>query len=198
MEQFLIEHKDFLLEHSYWLYVFLFIGTFLEGETMVIIAGYFAATYGYLSLPMIILSSFTGTMCGDQLAFYIGRFFGPRLVDRWSEKARARVAKVTGMLNRYDIWFILSFRFIYGVRNVAPFAIGMSAITNMRFFVLNFIAAAVWAIAFGCIGYFFGQVVQQFFDEIKHYVLLGLVAVVILVWIIHKLRQKKPAPVGSI
>ncbi|MBF0125235.1 MAG: DedA family protein [Magnetococcales bacterium] len=193
MEGYLLEHKDFLIEHSHWLYLVLLIGTFLEGETMVIIAGYFAATYGYLSLPLIILSSFIGTLCGDQLAFYIGRFFGPRLVEKWSQAARDRVARVTQMLHRYDAWFIMSFRFIYGVRNVAPFAIGMSAITNLRFFVLNFIAAAVWAVSFGCIGYFFGQVVQQLLQDMHHYVLLAIVVVAVGFWIIHRLRRPKPA-----
>ena len=49
-------------------YAAIFIGTFLEGETILILAG-LAAHQGYLVLTWVILAAFLGSLCGDQLFF---------------------------------------------------------------------------------------------------------------------------------
>ena len=51
--------------------------------------------------------------------------------------------RVFRLLERYDTGFILTFRFVYGVRNVTPFALGMSNVSALRFAGLNFIAAGM-------------------------------------------------------
>jgi membrane protein DedA with SNARE-associated domain len=47
-------------------------GTFLEGETILILAG-LAARQGYLYLPWGIVVEFIGTLIGGQLFFFLGR-----------------------------------------------------------------------------------------------------------------------------
>ncbi|WP_217994833.1 DedA family protein [Methylogaea oryzae] len=53
-------------------YIALFIGTFLEGETILLVAGYLAHE-GHLGLTLAILSAFLGTFAGDQTFFFLGR-----------------------------------------------------------------------------------------------------------------------------
>ena len=57
------------LEHLIDAYGYLAIlaGTFLEGETILILGGV-AAKLGYLDLPWVIVCGFTGSLIGDQLA----------------------------------------------------------------------------------------------------------------------------------
>jgi membrane protein DedA with SNARE-associated domain len=50
------------------------VGAFLEGETLLVIAG-FLAHRGYLGLPFVIAAAFAGTLAGDQLYFHIGRMY---------------------------------------------------------------------------------------------------------------------------
>ena len=57
--------------HSYGYWAIL-VGTFLEGETVLVLGG-LAAFQGFLSLPGVILAAFVGSMCGDQLFFFLGR-----------------------------------------------------------------------------------------------------------------------------
>ncbi|MBW2474086.1 MAG: hypothetical protein JRE56_05770 [Deltaproteobacteria bacterium] len=45
-------------------YLAILIGTFLEGETILILGG-FAAHRGYLDLSLVIISAFIGTVFGD-------------------------------------------------------------------------------------------------------------------------------------
>ena len=98
------------------------------------------------------------------------------------------------LLHKYDVIFILSFRFIYGVRSVSPFVIGMSGISPMRFMPLNMIAAFISAIAVGLLGYLFGEVFQRYMAEIKQYefyVLGGIAAIGLLLWGRNLLRGRR-------
>ncbi len=49
-------------------YAAILIGTFLEGETILVLAG-LAAHQGYLVLTWVILAAFLGSLGGDQLFF---------------------------------------------------------------------------------------------------------------------------------
>jgi len=53
-------------------YVALFAGTLLEGETVLILAG-FAAHQGYLQLHWVIGIALLGGFLGDQFYFWLGR-----------------------------------------------------------------------------------------------------------------------------
>lgn len=63
-----------MLEHliQQYGYIALFIGTMLEGEVVLIIAGY-AAFQGYMSLPIVIVLAFLGSLVSDHTFFSIGR-----------------------------------------------------------------------------------------------------------------------------
>jgi membrane protein DedA with SNARE-associated domain len=185
--------NNLISEHGAWFYLFTFGWTFIEGETFVLLAG-FAAAQGLLSAPLLLLAAWLGSFAGDQCYFWIGRRFGLRLLSRrpyW----RARVDSALGWVKRYDKWFILSFRFIYGVRNFSSFALGISGIGWQRFLIFNFIAALLWAVVFVGMGYFFGRVFEralgEFADEFK-LAMLGIFAVVLItIGILHRLRQRR-------
>lgn len=50
-------------------YLALFIGTFLEGETILVLAG-IAAAHDFLDLKTVIIVAFIGSYCGDQLWYF--------------------------------------------------------------------------------------------------------------------------------
>ncbi|MBF0147793.1 MAG: DedA family protein [Magnetococcales bacterium] len=182
--------EAFLLEYGY---LVLFIGTFLEGETILLVAAYLASR-GYLDLWMSILVAGTGTFLGDQLTFWIGR----RLGKEWFWKRERRwtkgVRRVLELIQRWDIWFVLSYRFFYGVRNVSSFALGMSDLSFIRFLVLNFMASSIWALSFGFAGYFFGKAVNRVLSQVMEYemyILSGLGILALTIWLINRLAAKK-------
>ncbi len=166
-------------------YLAIFVVTFLEGESIVIVAG-FLAHQGLLELPLVILAAFCGSYAGDQLWFYLGRRYGPQLVGRWPALAWG-VNQVMQRLDRYDTLFILSFRFIYGIRNIAPIAIALGGISPRRFAILNGIAAAVWAVSFGCGGYFFGTTLDAVFGGLRttEERVFAVIAIIALMFAIH-------------
>jgi len=170
-------------------YVALFIGTFLEGETILIIAGFVAATTKSLSLPLCILVAFLGSFAGDQTAFYIGRY-NKKFLESKLKRWECRIEKVHKLLERHQILVLISFRFFYGFRNITPFAVGTTSISPLRFFCLNGIGAAIWAITFGTGGYFLGDVLEHFLQEAKWWVAGGLLSLIVLIWGIKTLRNR--------
>ncbi len=177
---------------SHYGYLAIVLGTFLEGETIVIIAG-FLAHRSYLALPLVIVAAFIGTFLGDQLYFYIGYFKGKAFIHKrpaW----QAKTVRVFKLLDKHQTLLILGFRFIYGIRTVTPFILGASGISPLRYFLLNFCGALLWATAFGSMGYYFGQVLELVLGKIKSgekWVVLGLLLFSAVVWIFYKWRERK-------
>lgn len=159
-----------LIEH--YGYLALLVGTFLEGETVLVLAG-FAAHRGYLDLPVVVLVAFAGSFAGDQLWFYLGRRYGASLIAR-RKSWQAGAERVYALLDRHQTFLILTFRFYYGLRSVTPFAMGAARISRSRYLALNAVGALIWAIALGWLGYVFGEVVSRFLDDIKRYELYAL------------------------
>jgi membrane protein DedA with SNARE-associated domain len=175
-------------------YLAILIGTFLEGETIVILSGV-AAQLGYLDPLLVILSAFSGSFSGDQFYFFLGRRYGQRIINRrlsWQEGAE----KVYRILQRHQDFLILTFRFYYGVRNVTPFALGASPVSWLRFLVLNAIGAIVWATTFCYAGYFFGGAITHSLDNFKQYELhfwAILVAIGLAIWLATLIRRRRRA-----
>ena len=186
--------KELIAQYGY---LALFVGTFLEGETILLLAGFAAQSPEFnLDLRLVILTAFCGSLAGDQAAFFVGRHYGRRLVER-SEKWRNRADKVHAMLRKYHEVLILSFRFFYGLRNLTPFVLGTADITVLKFFMLNAIGAAIWAISFAFIGYAFGSLMEsvltRIIDNVHHaeLAILGLAVLVALgFWLRKALRRR--------
>lgn len=173
---------------SYGYYAILII-TFLEGESIVILAG-IASYQGLMDVWLVFACALFGSFCGDQFYFTIGRRYGPALLQRWPT-LQDKTEWAFRLVRKHETLFILSFRFIYGVRNVSPFVIAMSGVPRLRFMALNFVAATIWALAFTFGGYFFGRALEHFLGDHQSKVLIGLAVIAVGVWLFTYIRRKR-------
>jgi membrane protein DedA with SNARE-associated domain len=170
-------------------YLAVFVASVLEGEALLVLAG-FAAHQGYLSLPLVILLAFRGGTLGDQFFFLLGRRYGRTLIGRfprWSPQ----VQRVSQMLCDHRSVVIIGVRFMYGLRIVGPIVIGASGIAPGRFAFLNLIGAAIWAVIVGGAGYLFGHALEWLFSDLRRYeeaVLLLFITVAVTFGLIRRLR----------
>jgi membrane protein DedA with SNARE-associated domain len=188
LEQWIV---DFANNHGPLIYLVILVWTFLEGETVVLITG--AAISGgavHLSVWLLALFAFLGSFGGDQAWFYIGRTYGTPLLKRWPTMA-SKVEFAFTLLRRQETLFILAFRFIYGLRNISPFIIGMTGVPRTKFIVLNLIAAAVWANTFAWGGYSLGKVLETYLGESSQVVLATLVVIILCITAINWFRQRR-------
>lgn len=137
-----------------WGYLTLFLGALIEGESVVLTISAMAYA-GKFYLPKVMLIAFLGTFIADQALFYLGRYFGARLFARFP-KLEKSTAKAFKFLAKYDVPFILIFRFIYGIRIISPVVIGSSKISVAKFTLFNLLAAMLWVFVSCYIGYFIG------------------------------------------
>ncbi len=134
------------------------LGAAVEGQTAVI-AGGVMARQEILSPAVVVLAAALGSGIVDYLLFVLGRSFRH---TRWVKKAAAKPAfdKALVLIERYPTGFILSFRFIYGLRAAGPLAVGVSSVSTRKFAILNAVAAGLWAGVFVALGYAFGPAVM--------------------------------------
>ncbi len=102
----------------------IFVGAGLEGETSVVTGGLLAHE-GLLSLGGTALAAVVGSFAADQLFFFAGRRYRDTARVR-RIRAKPAFAKALDTLDRHPTVFILSFRFLYGLRTISPIAIGTS------------------------------------------------------------------------
>lgn len=175
-------------------YVAVLVGTFLEGEAILVIAG-FLAHQGYLGLGGVIAAAAAGAMLGDQLYFRIGRWKGRDFIAS-RPRLNRHSGKVEALLQAHRFWLIPGFRFVYGMRTVTPFILGASQVSARLFLVLNSVGAIVWAAVIGTAGYYFGVALEAVLGEVKEYELLAigiLAAGALLLWIAHILVRRHRA-----
>ena len=186
-----IQYLEYLVRtYGYWA---LLAGTFLEGETILIIGG-LLAKLGLLKLSTVMVIAFIGSFSGDQVYFYIGRFKGRELLKK-HHKWEKRVDKIHKILERYHDLIMLGFRFVYGMRIMTPFVLGMSKqIKAIRFSILNAMGAVLWAVAISAGGYFFGYALEGFIKDVKKYEIHAVLAIFVIgaaLWIVHKCIEKR-------
>ena len=134
------------------------VGTFFEGETVVVAAGALAREHG-LDVGLLAACAFAGSFLGDQTWFYVGRAGGPSLLARRPSWA-AGAARVEAWTARWGTAFVLGFRFLYGIRTVAPLVLGATRYPAGRFFVLNAVGALLWSLLVTALGYSLGFAVE--------------------------------------
>lgn len=183
--------EELIRRYGYWV---ILVWTFLEGETVVIIAGMGAVKYN-LDPWMIALCAFCGSFCSDQVMFSLGKYKGQDVLKHFPRLGK-NIDKAAALFKKYDVALILGFRFVYGVRNVTPILLGISGVSHKKFFCLNLIGAGVWALTFSFGGYYAGRAFEHVMGKVGHGIFYGLVALIIaagLIWFLRSRRAVKHA-----
>ena len=121
-----------------------------------------------LQLDWVIGAALLGSIASYQTLFFVGRTRGNRLLAAYPAWG-ARVQKVRRLLAAHHMWVVFGYRLLYGMRTVAPCALGMSGISQRRFFILDLFPAVAWSVAFPCLGYFLGREVEPLLARVNQY-----------------------------
>ncbi|MDE2344254.1 MAG: DedA family protein [Betaproteobacteria bacterium] len=156
------EIGQWIASYGYWV---VFLGTLLEGETVLLAAGY-SAQRGLLDWRLVVALACVGATLGDQFAFALGRWKGMALVNRFPALA-SRVPALHRLLERYHVSLILIIRFLYGFRIAGPVILGTTRLPLVRFSALNFLGALLWSFAVAGAGYFFGVALESLVANVE-------------------------------
>jgi membrane protein DedA with SNARE-associated domain len=173
-------------------YFAVFAGTFLEGETTLVMAGFFAER-GYLDLALVVLVAFLGAYTGHVFWFWLGRAQGIRLLERFP-RMKTHFGRGIRIFERYGAPAIFITQWLYGLRITAAVIIGISKISLTKFLVYQAISCIVWAIVIGSAGYYFGRAVESVLGKAAHIEKWGLLALLVIgagVWLWHRWKERR-------
>jgi membrane protein DedA with SNARE-associated domain len=185
--------QSLIAGYGYWV---LTVGCLLEGETILILAG-FAAHRGLLDPWAVWIIAATAGFLGDQAFFWLGRHHGAQVIARWPSLA-AHADRLKNLERRWHAVLIIGIRFAYGLRIAGPILIGSSRMSARRFAIFNAIGAAIWATLVGGLGWLFGHAAEALLGQMQNLELWfvgGAAAVSAAVWLFHRLRAgQAPVP----
>jgi membrane protein DedA with SNARE-associated domain len=152
--------QDLFEEYGYWVVFFgtlsentLLVGLIVPGALVVILAG-IAAHDGTISVPLAIVLGICGTIIGDTLSYFMGRY-------GWSRFGRSKMLselsdKVREPLMRRGVWFVLFYHFAGYTRVIGPTAAGLLRMPYRRWAMADYSGAVLWILGYFAIGYLLG------------------------------------------
>ena len=177
--------------YGYWA---VFVGAFLEGETILALAG-LAAYRGYMDFKLVVLVAMFAGFLGDQFYFFLGRYKGQQILARFPNMEE-RAHKFDALLARWHAPLIIGVRFMYGFRIIGPIMLGMGRVPSWKFMVYNFVGAAIWAPLIAGIGYKFGEIVESVLGNMKRFelwVFLAIVVIGLTIFVVQHIRNRHPS-----
>jgi membrane protein DedA with SNARE-associated domain len=195
----LIEH--YMLVYGYWA---VFFGVMLEnaglpvpGETILLIAGYFAST-GEFNIALVMVIAASGAVVGDNIGFAIGHHYGRGFllrIGRFFFLTPKRLEHMENYFERYGNKTILVARFITGLRVFAALLAGASRKMPWRVFVLyNMAGALLWSVVITTLGYLFGAslpLLVKWVGRSGTILLIAAIVMGVIVWRVRRHRAKK-------
>jgi membrane protein DedA with SNARE-associated domain len=176
-------------------YGFVFLGTVLEGELILLAAG-FLAYIGALNFWLVLVFGFFGATLGDNIWFWIGARGGTPFLEKCGKfffLTKKRINKAKAYFNNHGSKTIFFSRFIFGTRISSAILAGALGMRQKKFLKSNVAGAGTWAIITVSLGYFFGNS----FEVLRRYLkgteiaLLILAAVVLIILLLRFLLTSK-------
>ena len=172
------------------------VGFFLPGDSLLVVAGLFAAT-GKLNLVALLLTLFVAAVVGDGVGYYTGARLGPRLFKR--EKSLlfrpSHLLKAHAFYEKYGGKTIIIARFVPIVRTFAPIVAGAAKMPYRNFVVYNVVGGFLWVFSMILAGYFLGNLLKSKFqidlDEHIEWVVIIVVALSLVPPVIEYLKGRR-------
>lgn len=137
----------------------LFVGTFIEGEGVLIAVGILTGE-GLFNPFSVWMTASLGAWLGHLFWFGIGRKFGGNfLLPRFNE----RVALIDKTVRSHPKTAIFVLQYLYGARIIGAIALGLTKLPLGRFLFYEAANCLIWAAAVGGVGYILGEAVKNVF-----------------------------------
>jgi membrane-associated protein len=176
----------------------LLVGFFLPGDSLLVTAGFLAATTDVLDLWSVLTSLSIAAIIGDSTGYYIGRKAGAALYNRPQSRLfhRERLLSTKAFYEKYGGMTIILARFMPFARTFAPVVAGVAEMDYRKFVTFNILGGIGWVVSMSLLGYFFGQIpfVKQHIEKaIIFIILLSVAPVVLHAWKSRKLQARASA-----
>jgi len=167
------------------------IGTIIPGTITMTAIGTLAGA-GVIPLWSTIGWAILGAAIGDNLSYWVGRYFKDRLPHFWPFRTHPNLLWVgEKFFHKYGIIGVFIGRFIGPVRAIVPIVAGMLGMKPIRYIPVSIIASIAWAPVYMLPGILLGAATLEFPPDVAVHVLLILLLVslfiIFCIWMAYKL-----------
>jgi len=173
---------EFVRLYGVWVYALLFVIVFCEtglvvtpflpGDSLLFVVGTLAAV-GNMDIFLVMAVLVAAALCGDNVNYWVGRWFGTKLLSRWINPIYLQ--RTHNFYARHGGKTIIIARFMPIVRTYVPFVAGLGAMPYPRYIGFCVAGALLWVVSLCSAGYFFGNI-----PAVKSNLTLVIVAIVLL------------------
>jgi membrane protein DedA with SNARE-associated domain len=170
------------------------------GETMLLLASFYAAVDHRLQIPLVIACAALGAIVGDNLGYLIGRTGGYALLQRFGRYIFLKphhLQKAQDFFAKHGNKTVFLGRFIAVLRAWAAFLAGVNHMRWETFLFYNAAGGILWAIIYGCLGFFAGRLFHDNFGAVERLAqtiswtgVVLIVVAVIVAYIVFRQRRK--------
>lgn len=198
-----------IADYGVWIYAILFliifcetglvVTPFLPGDSLLFVAGAFAAT-GDLNLALLVGSLSVAAILGNTVNYSVGNYLGPK-VFQWPDSRffnRRALERAHQFYELHGGKTLVISRFMPILRTFTPFVAGISGMHFGRFQFFNVCGGVFWIVSLTVAGYFFGNL-----PFVKDNLTLVIVAIIVLsllpafiAWLKNRGNAPAPAPVS--
>ncbi len=179
------------------------VGFFLPGDSLLVVAGLFAAKANGLNVAILLILLFVAAVVGDAVGYYSGLKVGPRIFTRQKSLLfrPSHLQKAQEFYEKYGGKTIIIARFVPVVRTFAPIVAGAAQMPYRRFVVYNVVGGFLWVFSMILTGYFLGSLIPNL-DQHIEWVVIVVVALSLLPPVIEYLKsrreKRRAASVGDV
>lgn len=174
----------------------LLFGFFLPGDSLLFVAGAFAAA-GKFNIALLIPLLIVAAILGDATGYFLGRKLGPTLFKREDSRffKRAHLQKTQEFYDKHGAKTIVLARFVPIVRTFAPTVAGAAQMPYATFAKFNILGGIGWVTSMTLAGFFLGNVpiIKNNFEK----AILLIVFLSILPMILHFVQERRHAKDAS-
>jgi len=139
------------------------VGFFLPGDSLLVVAGLFAAA-GKLNLAILMITLFVAAVVGDGVGYFSGRKAGEAIFNKPKSKLfnPKHLKKAHDFYEKHGGKTIIIARFVPIVRTFAPIVAGAAKMSYRQFAIYNIVGGFAWVVSMLSAGYFLGGLVERF------------------------------------
>src|SRR5215469_1667335 len=140
------------------------------GETMLLLASFYAAISHQLQIPLVIACAAFGAIIGDNIGYLFGRTGGRVFVERYGKYVFIKpehLALAEVYFARHGNKTVFFGRFFALLRAWAAFLAGVNHMNWRTFLIYNATGGVVWATIYGTLGFIAGRFFHDNFAQVE-------------------------------
>jgi membrane-associated protein len=153
-------------------YLIIFVGTFFEGETTLVLGG-LLANQQHLNFWLVVWTAVLASYIGHVVFYFLGKTSSVWILEKFPS-LRIKIEQAEYIIRRYETLSLFLTQYVFGIRLASALSFGILDMKISKFLFLQFISCLAWAILFAALGYWVGSSLENLIKSIERTLLIIL------------------------